>query len=184
MIRAHECVKDGSSNHFHDRCLTVFSASSYSKEVNNKSGIIKLFQKDDTIEIITFQPLRRLDKSEAVYYKVQSLSNNNSKKISKFFSFRHPNLTSESSIKKIHNKSSERIRFHQSLSPQRFPKPLFRSTTKKEGQPVPKSLLYHSESLDILDQKQGNNNLCIENPKAKIRNLSSLEPLPSLVDDF
>lgn len=45
IIRAHECVTYGVHCLFDNKCITVFSASSYSQNVNNFSGILELFQK-------------------------------------------------------------------------------------------------------------------------------------------
>lgn len=74
IIRAHECVFDGVLELFNDKCITIFSASSYSPDLNNKSGILKLFKKDDKFEKVVFQPLNRLQKCDAIYYKVQAFN--------------------------------------------------------------------------------------------------------------
>lgn len=42
IIRAHQCVKHGSLTQFNEKCITVFSASSYGPEMKNSSGILKL----------------------------------------------------------------------------------------------------------------------------------------------
>lgn len=73
IIRAHQCVKNGTEEHFNQKCITVFSASSYCKPMSNRSGLIKIFQNDDNIEFFDFDPLIRLKKVDALYYKVQAL---------------------------------------------------------------------------------------------------------------
>lgn len=75
IIRAHECVYEGISEIFNDKCITVFSASSYSYDMSNSSGILKLFECNDCIEKVVFEPILRLKKFDAVYYKVQAFSN-------------------------------------------------------------------------------------------------------------
>ena len=69
IIRGHQCVKYGLSSCFNDKCITVFSSSSYSKEMGNSAGILKIFQKNNQIENITFPPLKRLQKVDASYIK-------------------------------------------------------------------------------------------------------------------
>lgn len=72
LIRAHQCVLQGTEKTFNEKCITVFSASSYNCDMGNYSGILKLLEKDDRIEHIKFDPLHRLKKYEAFYYKVQA----------------------------------------------------------------------------------------------------------------
>ncbi|KAK8841063.1 hypothetical protein M9Y10_027901 [Tritrichomonas musculus] len=98
MIRAHQCVVNGSLYHFGDKCITVFSASSYDSYMGNNSAILQLFQKDDSILVQTFSPLIRLEKIDASYYKVQSL-NLSDDKIKFCFSLLHPTLLVSSSIR-------------------------------------------------------------------------------------
>lgn len=81
IIRAHECVKNGIEFHFNNKCITVFSASSYDHDLGNKSGVIQLFEKDDVINSIVFNPFQRLLKFDAFYYKVQSFDNSNVSKL-------------------------------------------------------------------------------------------------------
>lgn len=76
LIRAHECVKEGTEALFNDKCITVFSASSYSTDLGNSSGILSVNKKNDKIEFINFEPLHRLKKFDAVYYKVQNYQQN------------------------------------------------------------------------------------------------------------
>lgn len=104
IIRAHECVANGSLKNFGDKCITVFSASSYDKQMGNSSSILEIFQKDDSITVTTFEPLQRLQKSEAFYYKVQSLKSNE-EKTQYYFSLHHPTLPS--CINLLSNKSSK-----------------------------------------------------------------------------
>lgn len=81
IIRAHECVKNGIEFHFNNKCITVFYASSYDHDLGNKSGVIQLFEKDDVINSIVFNPFQRLLKFDAFYYKVQSFDNSNVSKL-------------------------------------------------------------------------------------------------------
>ena len=71
LIRGHECV-NGVKKLFNEKCITVFSASSYSCDMGNSSGILKIFKNDDRIKSVIFQPLSRLKKFDSNYYKVQS----------------------------------------------------------------------------------------------------------------
>lgn len=72
LIRGHECVRDGVEQQFNEKCITVFSASSYSRNMGNLSGILKVIKKDDKIEPVIFNPLERLKKCDTNYYKVES----------------------------------------------------------------------------------------------------------------
>lgn len=77
IIRAHECVGNGIEFNFNDKCITVFSASSYDRDLGNKCGIIKLFEADDKVESIIFHPFRRLKKFDTLYFKVQMFNGSN-----------------------------------------------------------------------------------------------------------
>lgn len=72
LIRGHECVQNGVVDLFNEKCFTVFSASSYSKDCGNLSGILKVLRKSDKIESIIFPPVHRLKKYDANYYKVMA----------------------------------------------------------------------------------------------------------------
>ena len=74
LIRGHECVSNGIDDLFNEKCFTVFSASSYSRDMGNSSGILKIYRENDEIETIINNPLHRLKKYDAVYYKLQSFS--------------------------------------------------------------------------------------------------------------
>ena len=76
IIRAHQCVLKGFQSNFCEKCVTVFSVSSYGSFMGNSSAIIQLFQEGDSIKASAFAPLRQLLKSEAFYYKVQMLDQN------------------------------------------------------------------------------------------------------------
>lgn len=151
IIRAHECVKHGTTYNFQEKCVTVFSASSYSKEFGNYSGIVKLFQKDDSIKFVTFPPLRRLEKSDTIYYKVQAFHDRN-EKIRLCFSFRHPLLPSNSSVRMTRHKSVRHINCQSSFlmqSPIKQPfKPI--SGSKSEAL-IQKPMIHHSNSRDCLN---------------------------------
>ena len=105
IIRGHQCVKKGSVKNFGDKCITIFSASSYDKEMGNSSAILQLFQEDDSIKVTTFPPLCRLQKYDTAYYKVQPL-NQGEKKIKNCFSLNHPKLFSTGSFRMPLNSSS------------------------------------------------------------------------------
>lgn len=72
LIRGHECVQHGIEKLFNGKCVTVFSASSYSCDMGNASAILKLFENTDKTESLIFSPLHRLKKCDASYYKVQT----------------------------------------------------------------------------------------------------------------
>lgn len=72
LIRGHECVHNGIGKLFNGKCITLFSASSYSCDMGNSSAILKIFQNTDKTETLIFSPLRRLKKCDASYYKVQA----------------------------------------------------------------------------------------------------------------
>ena len=44
IIRAHECVVNGIEESFKEKCITVFSASSYDHQDGNSSGILKIYK--------------------------------------------------------------------------------------------------------------------------------------------
>lgn len=98
IVRGHQCVKNGCQKSFCDKCITVFSASSYDKSMGNSSSILQLFQNDDIISLKTFQPIPRLQKSDASYYKVQPLTPTNTR-IKPCFSFLHPQLRLTGSLR-------------------------------------------------------------------------------------
>lgn len=79
IIRAHQCVLNGTEQKFNEKCITVFSASSYNCQMGNSSGILKIVQKGDKVEPVTFEPLSRLKKSDANYYKVQAFETETTK---------------------------------------------------------------------------------------------------------
>lgn len=92
IIRAHQCVANGCKSDFDDKCITVFSVSSYTKNLGNSSSILQIYHDNDIISVNTFKPLNQLQKSEALFYKVKQMdlldlntNNNNS-----CFSLIHP----------------------------------------------------------------------------------------------
>lgn len=104
IIRGHECVKKGSLSHFNGKCITVFSASSYNKNMSNYSSILEISQNEDKVNSITFSPINRLLKSDALYYKVQQLNKTNDK-IPSCFSLNNKKLNSmrKNKNQKSHN---------------------------------------------------------------------------------
>lgn len=95
LVRGHECVINGTHIIFNDKCITVFSSSSYSPGLNNKCGIIKIHKLNDKVQTISFDPIPRLKKCDASYYKVQSFSETESSKpVLSFFN----HITSSSSM--------------------------------------------------------------------------------------
>lgn len=123
IIRGHECVKKGSSSSFNGKCITVFSASSYDKNMNNCSSILKLSQQNDDVNFITFRPIDRLQKSDAIYYKVQKL-NKTDGKIPTCFSLRSKNLDPNNK-NKVSNKSHNFLSLQNNRS--KFVKPVLRT---------------------------------------------------------
>lgn len=69
LIRGHECVNHGTEVRFNEKCVTVFSASSYNKEMGNKSGILKVIKNGDKIETVTFCPIAPLNRSNANFFQ-------------------------------------------------------------------------------------------------------------------
>lgn len=133
IVRAHECVRDGIQCVFDNKCITVFSASSYSHNSGNRSGIMELFQKDDHFEFKSFPPIERLQKSDTIYYKVQ-----NQDKIDRLpFSLLYPFLNVNSSIRlspsmKLGTKPARKS--HNSITNTKlapFMKPSFTTKSKK-----------------------------------------------------
>lgn len=76
LVRGHECVNKGVEILFNEKCITVFSASSYNCEMGNSSGILKILKDNDKIEPIIFPPIYRLKKWNTTYYKVQCFVQN------------------------------------------------------------------------------------------------------------
>lgn len=111
IIRAHQCVQAGIQQNFEGKCITVFSASSYDLKIENSSSILQLFQKDDNITYHTFQPIDRLEKCDAIYYKVQSRSFQQSHV---YFSLLHPRLISNVNYRNPLNMNIRQIRMHKS----------------------------------------------------------------------
>lgn len=163
VVRGHQCVKNGIQKNFNDKCITVFSASSYDKTAENSSAILKLFQCTDSISCQTFSPLPRLQKSDSSYYKVQPL-NPSIKRVKTCFSFLHPQLhsvgslrmSSSCSITQIKTQRTEDSLHHQCLNSKMAPivKPRFITNSKKSSMSFvqrPKSFLA-SSSLSVFDE--------------------------------
>lgn len=113
LIRAHQCVSEGFFLQFDDRCITVFSASSYDNSLENKSAVLQLFQKDDRVQIVTFPPLSRLQKIETLYYKVQSLYSKDTRS-NNCFSLLYPKLYLQPAVRMVTNYNGRRIANHKS----------------------------------------------------------------------
>ncbi|KAK8888721.1 hypothetical protein M9Y10_033455 [Tritrichomonas musculus] len=157
VIRAHECVKNGICESFHQTCITVFSASSYSTDMGNYSGILRVKKINDEVEYITFPPLSRLKKADAAYYKVQAFGANE-KHIPTIFSIRHPQLVLRgNTMSNLQTGYSQfhPIKKHQSQYVRRDNFPIKRNclckpsllTNQRKSQanltPVPKSISMH-----------------------------------------
>lgn len=115
IIRAHQCVLEGSLSQFFDKCVTVFSASSYDRPMGNSSAILHIILENDQFKTIEFYPIERLSKKDALYYKVQPL-NSNEEKNHKFFSLTHPSMDPRLSIKIKSTKNYSKGRYHNSTS--------------------------------------------------------------------
>lgn len=189
LIRAHQCVKHGSSTHFNKKCITVFSASSYSPEMANSSGILKLLQDVDAVRFVTFPPLDRLKKSDATYYKVEAFrsqneeTKNGKEKILVCFSLRHPKLTATMAMRSL--SSCKQDKSNKFLTPQRFSKPVFVTSTRKTQPFIKKPLMYHSVSMENMsDDGVGSN---MERSKLtsifETKSLYSFNKMPKLDND-
>ena len=66
IIRAHQCVYEGVEDFCYNKLYTVFSSSNYSSDMNNKCGIIKMFD-DGKIKCYNFPALKILDKARCVF---------------------------------------------------------------------------------------------------------------------
>ena len=177
IIRGHQCVKHGSRTNFNEKCITVFSASSYSDEFRNKSGILKLNEKDDHIEFITFQPIDRLEKRDAIYYKVEPFKRSNEANIHACFSFRHPKLQNVNSVNFVPHINGRSIKGHQSV---RLSKPLFRTFSRKEAPTITKPCISHSTSLDCLSSS----NTVDKHAKGMSRSIYSLDNLSEFAENM
>lgn len=143
IIRSNQYSQNGLIKSFDDQCITVFSSSAFDKKYqDNCSSVLQLFQNDDTIQITTFPPIKRLEKSEAVYYKVEPL-NTNLKKIPFCFSFVQPNLH-YTTIKKINPMKSEN-RLKSSLNTK------FVTNPRRSSQIVKKTIIRDSISIGVLN---------------------------------
>lgn len=154
LIRAHQCVECGILQHFNDKCITVFSASSYNRPLGNHSSILELFQNDGTIQPHIFDPLPRLEKSETYFYKVQPLNLNEDNHV--YFSLLHPKLISHINNRMQLSSNIRKISTHRSANnltnintPKIFHlnKPKFITNQRKSFQMVPiKASFIYSES--------------------------------------
>lgn len=57
IVRGHECVEKGVEFVFNRKCMTVFSASKYCNNIENKCGVVT-FIEGGTFEITTFPPVK------------------------------------------------------------------------------------------------------------------------------
>ena len=82
IIRAHQCVYEGVEDFCYNKLYTVFSSSNYSQDMNNKCGIIRMFE-DGQIKCYNFPALRILDRSRCVFKlnKFREAHSNSSNKI-------------------------------------------------------------------------------------------------------
>ena len=112
LIRGHECVLNGVERLFNDKCITVFSASSYCCDMGNSSGILKLLSKSDDFEVIVFQPIHRLKKFDANYYKVQAFNSDSNLSLHKMHSISEYKSGFLSNFARISSASSEQTIAH------------------------------------------------------------------------
>lgn len=154
MIRAHQYAVNGYIKNFDDQCITIFSASCYDK-MHNSSAVLQLFQKDDTIDITTFVPLRRLEKKDAVYYRVEPF-NPKGEKLHICFSFLHPNLMPIKNVRKISMQSSEgNISLQKS---RKLSRPKFVTNQRSSYQFLKKPILLDQNTNDDYKSDGVNNN--------------------------
>lgn len=109
MIRSHSKIQNGSLRSFYDRCVTVYSASSYDKFENINSAIIELFQRNDSFRISTFFPIRKFSRKEAVFYKVPYVKKIEPKKIPLSISLLQPQSFASSQGKSSTSRESDQI---------------------------------------------------------------------------
>lgn len=179
LIRAHQCVVNGSSLCFDKRCVTVFSASSYSQPMGNSSGILMIFEKNDDISFVQFPPLGRLQKSEAAYYKVQPFKEN-SEKVTFCFSLKHPKLHTKA-LRMVTNKGSK-IRGHQSqrcLSTKILQKPIMASNSRGNLSSLQMRFISHSVSMDSIKSEKMKTG---DSDKFTSKSLDSLDEISKFVD--
>lgn len=62
-------------------CVTVFSASSYKKDIGNKNDILNVLKKGDQIEHFILTPIHQLNGSDANFFKMQLLFDKSDSKI-------------------------------------------------------------------------------------------------------
>ena len=65
IVRAHECVVEGVKSFFDGKVITVFSASNYCGQSNNRSGVLRIDNGEITRD--TFPPLPFLKKNVSTY---------------------------------------------------------------------------------------------------------------------
>ena len=129
VIRAHQCVLNGVVQHFDERCITVFSVSSYAESFGNNSAVIQLL-KDDSFKVTTFESLYHLSKSDAYFYKVQPLNQLESKN-RVCFNILHPRLPLATPTIITPNDSSKRIKLHLKKNPLTSSVPKFVTNQRK-----------------------------------------------------
>lgn len=171
IIRAHQCVRHGTHTQFNEKFITVFSASSYDKDMHNSSGILKIFQKDDIVHSISFPPITRLDKSDAAYYKVQAFNNAKDCKSHICFSFKHPNLNSNYTVRMVTNTANKGIKHHQSLQK---PFGIHRTQSRAANPFIHKPVILHSVSMNYFNPKDDMNN---EAAKGMTRSIYSFDDI-------
>ena len=159
IIRSHQKIQNGSMRSFNDRCITVYSASSYDKFENISSAIIELFQKNDAFRITTFFPIRRFSRKDAVFYKVPYV-----KKIEKkiplsisllqpqsFANIQSQNTTSRDSDQISSQRAkvcaSSRLRFNNPLKSK-----ILANHQKKMSNLAKKAFLHESFSADFIEE--------------------------------
>ena len=142
--------------------------------MENSSGILKLFEKDDSVKSLTFLPLPRLKKCDAIYYKVQPFNYTDAKNVV-CFSIKHPKLAGNSfqNLKKINQQQSNRNSLHMTLK-----KPFFVTNSRKLNQIIQRPLS-HSISFDGFDDKENNNK---NQGRTSLTLTKSLGCIPKLAD--
>lgn len=133
IVRAHECIRNGIQCIFDDKCITVFSASSYDENIKNCSGISELFKQDDRVVVKSFPPIERLQKSDTVYYKVQNQNQIEKLPFSLLYPFLNVNAPRKLSknMKIKHGKARNSYNSIISAKPSMFFKPSFTTKTRK-----------------------------------------------------
>ena len=83
--------------------------------MGKSSAVLKILEHEDDVTINIITPLFRLQRSNATFYKVQSL-NSSVSNLHNCFSLNHPRLSSNATVKMITNKSIRKNKYQNGIS--------------------------------------------------------------------